>query len=159
MYSRAMTDDAEPLKRLAAYVEQRIAELGLEYAEVARLADFSIEVLRKVRNGINARGSTYRKLERALRWETGSVAAILAGAEPTAELSVGTRAALRESEAAAASPLPSRDVELVADLAAATAERLGLTPAEAEEAFRRALRDIEAKHAAEDHSESQRDAG
>jgi transcriptional regulator with XRE-family HTH domain len=78
-----MTDDAERLQRLAAYIERRIAELGLEYAEVARLADFSIEVLRKMRHGINVRPSTYRKLERALQWARESVDAILSGGEPT----------------------------------------------------------------------------
>ena len=78
-----MTDDAEPLQRLAAAIEWRIAELGLEYAELARVAGFSIEVLRKMRHGVKARSSTYRKLERGLGWEAGSAQAILAGGGPT----------------------------------------------------------------------------
>lgn len=78
-----MTADAEPHKRLGEYIERRIAMLGLEYAEVARLGDFSDETLAKIRKGQRARSSTYRGLERALRWSAGSIQAILAGGEPT----------------------------------------------------------------------------
>lgn len=143
LYSQAMTDDAGPLKRLAAYVEQRIAALGLEYAEVARLAGFSIEVLRKVRNGVNARGSTYRKLERALRWEQGSVAAILAGGEPT-PIEVES-APVPDHDPTQSPMLSSREMEILEDLAALTAEKLGLTAEQAVEALRRARVRIERK--------------
>jgi hypothetical protein len=137
-----MTDDAEPLKRLAAYVEQRIATLGLEYAEVARLAGFSIEVLRKVRNGINARGSTYRKLERALQWESGSIATILAGGEPTlVEAAAGVAPESGET-------LSSQELEILQDLVVSTASRLGLSPEEMDEAYRRARAELERRRAA-----------
>ncbi|SBT89418.1 Helix-turn-helix domain-containing protein [Streptomyces sp. DI166] len=80
-----MTVDAGALTRLGEYVERRIAELGLEYAAVCRAGGFSDETLSKIRKGaIKARPSTYRKLERALAWEQGSVDAILRGGEPTA---------------------------------------------------------------------------
>jgi hypothetical protein len=83
MYPRSMTAAPEPLVRLALYVERRIDELALEYAEVSRRADISDETLIKIRKGMKARGSTYRKLERALHWRQGSMAAILAGGEPS----------------------------------------------------------------------------
>lgn len=85
MYPRPMTatPPSEALTRLAQYVERRIAELVLEYAEVCRRAEISDETLIKIRKGLNARASTYRKLERALQWQQGSIGRILAGGEPT----------------------------------------------------------------------------
>lgn len=110
-----MTGDSDPLGRLAGYVERRIAELALEYVEVARAADFSIEALRKIRNAISVRSSTYGKLERALRWAPGSVQAILAGGEPT--LSQGARSAGAASRGAEPQPRlvysESRDARLL----------------------------------------------
>lgn len=82
LYAQHMTAGAEPLQKLAECVEQRIGELALEYTEVAELAGFSVEVLRKIRNGVKVRANTYRKLERALLWARGSVDAILAGGKP-----------------------------------------------------------------------------
>ena len=148
LYSQAMTDDAEPLRRLAACVEQRIAALGLEYAEVARLADFSIEVLRKVRNGINARGSTYRKLERALQWEQGSITAVLAGGEPTPIRGEPTPAST-EAAPVASPVISSQELGILQDLVVSTASRLGLSPEDTDEAYRRARAELERRRAAE----------
>ncbi len=136
-----MTDDAGPLRRLAEYIERRISELGLEYAEVARLAGFSIEVLRKMRHGIKARGSTYRKLERALQWEHDSVAAILAGGEPTP---VST-AAGEQPEGQAPDP-PSEPglspSEALRHVISASAQKLGLGAEDLEGVFQAVRRDL-----------------
>ncbi|MFF5004650.1 hypothetical protein ACFY3G_17685 [Streptomyces phaeochromogenes] len=131
-----MTAAAEPLPQLAQYVERRITELALEYAEVARLAEISDETLSKIRKGQKARGSTYRKLERALRWQQGSVAEILAGGQPTPI----------EASAANGPSSPSglsQEEEVLRRVIAATAKELGLTPSEADEAYRRARQDLE----------------
>lgn len=81
-----MADAPAPkaLERLAVCVEQRIVELGLQYAEVARAAGFSDQTLIAIRNADKVRPTTYRKLEMALQWEVGSVAAVLNGGRPTA---------------------------------------------------------------------------
>ncbi|MFC3347336.1 hypothetical protein ACFOOM_07780 [Streptomyces echinoruber] len=145
-----MTAAPEPLVRLAQRVERRIAELALEYAEVCRRAGISDETLGKIRKGIKARGSTYLKLERALEWAPGSISAILAGGEPTPlDTHADRRAAVKEEAAASAarSSLSSRELELVTDLAVSAAEKLGLSPDEAREAFRRALVRIEQNRA------------
>ena len=83
MYPRPMTAEAERLQALAAHVEARIGELGLEYATVARTAGFSDETLSKIRKGVGVRPATYRKLEIALLWEARSVQAVLVGGQPT----------------------------------------------------------------------------
>lgn len=148
-----MTDDAEPLQRLAAYLERRIAELGLEYAEVARLAGFSIEVLRKMRHGITVRLSTYRKLERSLRWEHGSVEAILSGRDPIplaedppVSRSIEHRAA-REAEEASA-PHTLSPSEALRRIVRASAKELGMTPDDVGEAMQLARQDLEGEQPA-----------
>lgn len=147
-----MTDDAESLARLADRVEQRIAELALEYAEVARLAGFSIEALRKIRNGIGARPNTYRKLERGLSWQQDSAATVLAGGEPTPlEAPVDEEA---PTDPAGVTPSPEQELELASRLMAAQIRELGLTPEEAEEAWRRARQRIEQVHRAPGAPES-----
>lgn len=141
LYSQAMTDDAERLQRLAAYVERRIAELGLEYAEVARQADFSIEVLRKIRNGIKARVTTYTKLERALKWEYGSVEAILAGGEPSPIEAEASPPTPLEPEPQPSPGLSPR--EAFRRIVRSSAREFGLTPDGFDEAVRLAREDLE----------------
>jgi hypothetical protein len=136
-----MTDDAGPMRRLAEYIESRISELGLEYAEVARLAGFSIEVLRKMRHGIKVRGSTYRKLERALQWEHGSIATILAGGEPT---QVDARAGEQPDSQ---TPQPSAEPglspgEALRQVISASAQKLGLRADDLEDVFQAVRRDL-----------------
>jgi transcriptional regulator with XRE-family HTH domain len=136
-----MTDDAGPLRRLAEYIERRISELGLEYTEVARLAGFSIEVLRKMRHGIKARGSTYRKLERALQWEHGSVAAILAGGEPTPADPSASEQPDRPAPEHSTEPGLSPS-EALRQATSAFAQRLGLTVDDLEGVFQAVRRDL-----------------
>lgn len=77
-----MTAD-EGLIRLGQRVEEYISEQGLKYVEVAKVADFSIETLSKVRQGTRVSDVTYRRLERALGWRTGSADDIRAGRDLT----------------------------------------------------------------------------
>ncbi|MEU2992548.1 hypothetical protein ABZ772_19670 [Streptomyces griseoincarnatus] len=137
-----MTETAEPHHRLARHIEHRISELGLEYAEVARHAEFSIEVLRKMRHGTKARGSTYRKLERALQWDQGSVAAILAGREPIPLERTESRPAPVKAER----PTLEQEMALAQRLLAATIREMNLSPEEADEVWRRVRLEIEATH-------------
>lgn len=144
-----MTDDAGPLRRLAEYIERRISELGLEYAEVARLAGFSIEVLRKMRHGVKVRGSTYRKLERALQWEHDSVAAILAGGEPTqVDASSGD-----QPERQAPDPSVERGLspsEALRFVISASAQKLGVGTDDLEGVFQAVRRDLAEAEAAQE---------
>lgn len=149
MYPRPMTATPNPLDRLAQYIERRITELALEYAEVCRRAEISDETLMKIRKGASARGSTYRKLERALEWQQGSIASILAGGEPVS-LGVGG-ADLSPPEGEELQTFPptlEQELELAARLMAAQVRELGLSPSEAAEAWRRAQERIVSTHEA-----------
>lgn len=143
MYPRPMTAAPEPHVRLAQYIERRIAELALEYAEVCRRAEISDETLIKIRKGIKARSSTYRKLERALQWEQGSIAAILAGSEPTA---LEMRDTPSPPEGEPDLPPLEQELELAQRLLAATIREMNLSPDEADEVWRRVRLEIEATH-------------
>ncbi|MGA5486661.1 hypothetical protein ACPCK1_02670 [Streptomyces pseudogriseolus] len=139
-----MTAAPEPRTRLAQYIERRIAALALEYAEVCRRADISDETLGKIRKGMKARGSTYLKLERALEWEQGSIAAILDGGEPTLRADAErSEDAGRPAEGESAL---TRELALAQRLLAATIREMNLTPAEADEVWRRVRLELEATH-------------
>lgn len=72
-------------RRLDAAMEARRKELRLRWRDVADLAGISYETLRTIRRGQyeGMRPLTESGIERALKWATGSVAAVLAGGEPT----------------------------------------------------------------------------
>ena len=141
MYARPMAAPTEPRIRLAQYIEHRIAALALEYAEVCRRAEISDETLGKIRKGMKARGSTYLKLERALEWEQGSIAAILDGGEPI--LPVGPESAEDAGRSAGDGPTLSQQLELARRLLAATVREMNLSPEEADEVWRRVRLEIE----------------
>lgn len=72
-------------RRLADQVARRRGVLGLTQVEVAQRGPMSLD---RVQAMEGARGSKYRPgtiaaFERALEWEHGSIAAILAGGDPT----------------------------------------------------------------------------
>lgn len=141
MYAQAMTAAPEPLSRLAEYVERRIAELALEYAEVCRRAGISDETLANIRKGASARASTYRKLEQALQWEQGSIAAILAGREPTP---LETRSAEeRPSQESAPQREPGLSPsEALRRVVRSSARELGVTADDLDEVFRAVRQDL-----------------
>lgn len=81
-----MPNQLSPRERLAQHMEERRLDLDMRWADVARLAKVTTETLRQARQGEGEiRPTTRRGIERALLWEAGSVKAILAGGEPTAE--------------------------------------------------------------------------
>lgn len=150
MYPRRMANAPTPedLARLAAYVERRIADLGLQYAEVARTAGFSDQTLIAIRNATKVRSTTHRKLEKALLWAPGSVQAILNEGEPTPLTPESTppettEAQARQDASTEAEPRQLQELELASRLLSATVRELGLSPEEAEEAWRRVRLKIE----------------
>jgi len=67
-----------PLAPIGRRIDARRLELGLKLSQLAKASDISIEQLRAVRYGLNRpRALTAAALERALRWEPGSVDAII----------------------------------------------------------------------------------
>lgn len=153
-----MTEEPTELD-LWGITDSRRIELGKRWKDVLAETGLSHETLNRWRKGYKVDNFTDRSFEKALLWEQGARDAVAANRQPVplAEADVGPDrgAALKASEAAAASSLASRDVELLADLAAATANRLGLSAEQAEEAFRRALGDVERKRAAQDREQDQ----
>lgn len=143
MYSQPMTADANALVRLGNYVEQRVAELGLEYAAVCRAGGFSDETLSKIRKGtIQARPATYRKLERALRWGQGSVASILAGGEPALLATDGGQQPEEVETPQASTDLRLSPSEALRRVVRSSARDLGVTADGFEEAMRLARQDL-----------------
>lgn len=75
----------EPTKRLGQLVRQRREQLGFyTVVDAARHAGISRETWTSVERGDPAKPVTYRKIEAALEWAAGSVAAVLADGEPIA---------------------------------------------------------------------------
>jgi DNA-binding XRE family transcriptional regulator len=144
----------KPFERLDDAMNRRRLELRMNWRQVAQAADISYTALRAIRRGeYRPTELTAQSLDDALQWTRGSVLAVLDGGEPTpieAQAHTDRRVTLRESKAAATSALSPRELDALAGIAAAAAEQLGATPEEAEEAFRRALRDVEAKRSAEE---------
>ena len=147
-----MTADTNALTRLGEYVERRIAELGLEYAAVCRASGFSDETLSKIRKGsVHARPATYRKLERALLWEQGSVDAVLSGGEPTPltsdastaiENTADRHAPTRDAEEAQAAGTVSPS-EALRRVVRASARELGVTGDSLDEVFEAVRQDLD----------------
>lgn len=142
MYPQRMTAPSEPTVRLAQYLERRIAELALEYAEVCRRAEISDETLMKIRKGHRARSATYRKLERALEWQQGSIASVLSGGDPVAI----------EPRATPGAPTPSPEatpavtlspMEALRRVVRSSAQDLGVTTEDLGEVFEAVRRDLE----------------
>ena len=74
---------AEARQRLAALMDERRGELRLRWRDVADLGGVSYEVVRAVRNGTgDIRLLTQRGIEDGLKWQQGSVRAILEGGDP-----------------------------------------------------------------------------
>jgi hypothetical protein len=70
-------------RRLAALMDERRAELRLRWRDVADLGGLSYEVIRAVRNGTGEiRLLTQRGIEDGLKWQQGSIQAILSGGDP-----------------------------------------------------------------------------
>jgi hypothetical protein len=82
-YQGDIVDKAETRRRLADLMDERRGELRLRWRDVADAGGISYEVVRAVRNGTgDIRLLTQRGIEDGLKWEQGSVRAILAGGDP-----------------------------------------------------------------------------
>lgn len=98
---------SKPPHRLDALMNARRLQLGMDWQDVADVARIRTQTLRVVRQGGNEPSDkTKYGLEVALRWEPGSVDAVLGGGDPTptegqAEQAVADPAAA-QAEAAAA---------------------------------------------------------
>ncbi|MGW5123023.1 helix-turn-helix domain-containing protein [Streptomyces sp. NPDC004069] len=145
-------------------MNQRRLQLRMNWRQVAEAAEMSYTALRAIRRGeYRPTELTARALDDALQWTHGSVYAVLAGGDPTpvdaqAAPFEGGRPGARGagSAPAAESTLSSRELDILQGLIASTVETLGLSPEEAEEAFRRARRQIEEKRAAGGESNDRR---
>lgn len=69
---------------LGWWIDERRAQLGLTWEQLAKRAELSTETLFRAASGRRMRTPTRVKLERALEWESGSVERIHAGQEPVA---------------------------------------------------------------------------
>lgn len=88
-----MALDGGDWRRLGEHVVHRREELGLTQPEVQAAGGPSTAAMRQIEQGSKEggyRGSTLRSLERALKWRTGSVEAILAGGNPIPSDAPGT---------------------------------------------------------------------
>jgi predicted DNA-binding transcriptional regulator AlpA len=65
-------------------MDERRGELALTWDEVATEAGISVQTIYRAINGTPMRTTTRKGLERALRWESGSVDRILDGGSPVA---------------------------------------------------------------------------
>lgn len=91
-----MPDQTGNRERLGDLMEARRIELGLRWSEVATTGGPAYETLRAIRAGTAAiRPLTKRGIEIGLRWEQGSVDAILAGRDPVPLNAAAPRPAAR----------------------------------------------------------------
>lgn len=70
---------------LAEHVKRRRNAFGLTQADVQAAGGPSVALIRQIENGVegNYRGTVIGRLEQALRWQPGSIEAILGGGGPT----------------------------------------------------------------------------
>jgi hypothetical protein len=81
-------------QRLSARVQQRMRELGIaDQADLIRATRLSPPTVKGILDGAprspTVRPKTYQQLDDGLRWERGSMAAVLAGGEPVVAQSAG----------------------------------------------------------------------
>ncbi|WP_225080491.1 MULTISPECIES: helix-turn-helix transcriptional regulator [unclassified Streptomyces] len=152
----------EPYERLDEAMNQRRLQLRMNWRQVAEAADMSYTALRAIRRGeYRPAELTARALDDVLQWTHGSVYAVLAGRDPVpvetqaaeASQGCGSGAPAAESPSTVRPTLSSRELGILQDLIEVTAARLGLSPEEADEAYRRARLKIEGQRAAEERND------
>lgn len=80
-----MSSQARDWRRLAEYVVTRRRALGMNQDDVKAAGGPSAATVRNIEGALNKsyKPHVIGRLERALRWEQGSIDSILAGGEPT----------------------------------------------------------------------------
>lgn len=149
----------EPHERLDTAMNARRLELRMNWRDLAQAAEVSYEALRAIRKGdYRPTELRARALDEALQWVPGSVYAVLDGGEPVtlAMQQAMEQVASRETEPGDVAPTPDQELELAVRLMAAQVRELGLTPEEAEEAWRRARLRIEQSREPESHPDNPR---
>ncbi|MFJ4515248.1 helix-turn-helix domain-containing protein [Streptomyces sp. NPDC088816] len=148
----------EPHERLNEAMNQRRLALRMNWRELAQAAGISYEALRAIRRGdYRPTELTSRGLDEALQWEHGSVFVVLNGGTPklagAPATSEGGHLATRDPASENQPPLSSRELDILQDMIEMTAARLGLSPEEADEAYRRARLKLEEQRAAEERND------
>lgn len=145
----------QPHERLDMAMNARRLELRLTWRYLAQAAQISYEALRAIRKGdYRPTELTARALDEALQWTPGSVYSVLDGGEPltveaqAANEHAASRAAAGEAEPGQTAPTLEQELELASRLMAAQVRELGLSPEDAEEAWRRAKHRIVQSHGA-----------
>ncbi|MFJ8347679.1 helix-turn-helix domain-containing protein [Streptomyces sp. NPDC094153] len=148
----------EPYERLDQAMNHRRLQLRMNWREVAEAAGVSYTALRAIRRGeYRPTELTARALDEALQWAHGSVHAVLGGGAPVSlqEQAARVHAAPRPPEPSPPkeAALSSRELDILQDMIEMTAARLGLSPEEADEAYRRARLKLEEQRAAEERND------
>jgi transcriptional regulator with XRE-family HTH domain len=92
-----MAAESGDWRNLAERMDDRRAELGMTWDEVAAAGGISVATLRRVRRGAPVTADNVVKIERGLKWPAGSVRSALAAAEagmPTDPVSRARRASI-----------------------------------------------------------------
>ncbi|WP_432589974.1 helix-turn-helix transcriptional regulator [Streptomyces sp. HD1123-B1] len=142
----------KPFERLDQAMSGRRLQLRMNWRQVSEAAGISYTALRAIRRGdYRPTELTARGLDEALHWAPGSVGTILEGGEPTPaeaeDAPLATRAPYPEGEKKPrVTSTLSEELELARRLLLATVRELGLSPEEADEAWRQVRLDIEQSH-------------
>jgi hypothetical protein len=134
-------DMREAADLLVAATEARRIELGKKWKQVYTEAGVTHQTLNRWRNGHPVALLTERALERALEWGPGARQAIIAG-QPPIPLDEAPATTLHIS------PSLEQELDFAARLMAAQVREMGLSPEEADEAWRRAQERITQSHQA-----------
>lgn len=139
--------------------DSRRIELGKRWKDVLAETGLSHETLNRWRKGYNVDPFTDRSFEKSLLWTQGAREAIAAGRLPD-PLSGEAEGAGERSDPTApqASPTLEQELELATRLMAAQVRELGLSPEDAEKAWRRAHHRIAQSHGAANPQEGHPEA-
>lgn len=114
----------------------RRIQLGKKWKDVLAETELSHETLNRWRKGLKVDPLTDRAFERALLWAPGARETAAAGLSPR-ELDSETASTIASADTQIGSPSLEQELELAVRLLAAQVRELGLSPDEAEEAWRR----------------------
>lgn len=139
---------------LLAATDARRVELGKRWKQVYTEAGLTHQTLNRWRNGLAVDPLTERAFERALQWGPGARESIAARRQPQPLEWTPEETPSRQGDAdEEAGPTLSQELALASRILLATVREIGLSPDEAEEAWRRARLEIERTHKAKTRDE------